>query len=491
MKINKTRSLAVLLLAAALLGTSCGGGTAAEAETTGGGTEAQTAAETLSPLYQTVAALPQKDFGGYEFTIMDRNSEHTPWHTYDVYAESETGDAINDAVFQRNRLIEEHFNIKIKEEGVYGPVDNMQKLIIAGDDTIDVFTDGLNALTKLTTGNMLYDINDIAEIQFDQPWWDQQIRTELSIGGKCFFATGDISIMDNEGTWCILFNKKLIEDYDLDNPYALVEGGTWTIDKMYEMAKAVAKDVDGDGKMTGADQFGFLTEVYNIYALWVGGNNMIIQKDADDMPVSAMLNERAAAVYDKVLTMQFDTSVSAVAGSAVFPAYSDMNVCFTEGRGLFDYGAMALISDFRESETDFGILPSPKLDEAQEMYRNTFSPYNMTAYAIPATAADPSRTGMILESMAQVSQHILTPAYMDVSLKGKFVRDEESEDMIELVLATRSYDLGAIFQWGTSFSIFNSAASSKIGTYASQVEKSSKALNNAITKYIDQLNAAE
>jgi len=491
MRINKKQTLAVLLLAAALLGTSCGGGTTTTAETTGGETEAQTAAETLSPLDQTVAGLPEKDYGGYEFTIMDRNSEHTPWHTYDVFAEGENGDAINDAVFQRNRILEELYNIKIKEEGVYVPVDNMQKLIIAGDDTIDVFTDGLNALTKLTTGNMLYDYNDISEIQFDQPWWDQQIRTEMSIAGKCFFATGDISIMDNEGTWCILFNKKMIEDYDLDDPYALVKGGTWTIDKMYEMAKAVAADVDGDGKMTGADQFGFLTEVYNVYALWVGGDNMIIEKDANDLPVSSMYNERSATVYDKVLEMQFDTNVSAVAGSSVFPAYSDMNVCFTEGRGLFDYGAMALISDFRESDNDFGILPSPKLDMAQETYCNTFSPYNMTAYAIPASVSDVSRTGTVLEAMAQISAHILTPAYMDVSLKGKFVRDNESEDMIELVLATRSYDIGAIFQWGNSFTIFNGATNKKIGTFASQVEKSKKSLDNAIQKYIDQLNSAE
>lgn len=257
------------------------------------------------------------------------------------------------------------------------------------------------------------------------------------------------------------------------------------------MAKSVARDVDGDGKMTGADQFGFLTERYNVYALWVGGDNMIIEKDDKDLPVSSMYNERSATVYDKVLQMQFDTSVSAIAGSAVFPSYSDMNDCFTEGRGLFDYGAMALVSDFRESETDFGILPSPKLDMTQEEYRNTFSPYNLMAYAIPATASDVSRTGTIMEAMAQVSKHLLTPAYMDVSLVGKFIRDNESEEMIELVLATRSYDLGAIYQWGTSFDIFNSATDKKIGTFASQVEKSQKSLDNAIQKYIEQLNNAE
>ena len=483
--------LAMLLLASALITASCGSGDTTATDTAAVATEAQTSAETLSPLDQTVASLPVKDYGGYEFMIMDRSTDHIPWETYDVYAESENGDAINDAVYKRNRILEEQFNIKIAETPIQYPADNMQKLIIAGDDTIDVFMDGLNALTKMTIGNMLYDYNDISEIQLDQHWWDQQMRTELSVNGKCFFATGDISVMDNEATWCILFNKKMVEDYDLDDPYALVREGTWTIDKMYEMARSVTKDLDGDGKMGKADQFGFLTEIYNVYALWVGGDNMIINKDENGLPVSAMYNERSATTYDKVVEFTFDESVSAIAGRSVFPAYSDMNVCFTEGRGLFDYGAMALVSDFRESETDFGILPSPKLDAAQERYCNTFSPYNLMAYAIPATASDVSRVGTILEAMAQVSEHILTPAYMDVSLVGKFIRDNESEEMIELLLATRSYDLGAIYQWGNSFSIFNNATKSRAGTFASQVEKNAKSLNSAIQKYIDELNAAE
>lgn len=489
MTFSKKSRMTIIVFAAALLAASCGSADKATADTASAETGAQTGAVTLTPLEETVSALPQADFGGYEFTIMDRDSDHTPWHTYDVFAESENGDAINDAVYQRNSLMEDLYNIKIKEEGVYGPADNMKKLIIAGDDTIDVFTDGLNALTKLTTGNMLYDYNQISTIQLDQPWWDQQMHTELSIDGKCFFATGDISIMDNEATWCILFNKKMIEDHDLDDPYALVRDGKWTLDRMYEMAKAVAKDLDGDGKMTDADQFGFLTEGYNVYALWVGGDNMIVEKDSDDLPVSSMYSEHSASVYDKVLEFQFDTNVTASAGTTVFPEYSDMNNCFTEGRGLFDYGAMGLVSDFRESETDFGILPSPKYSEEQEDYCSTFSAYNMTAYAIPATAGDVARTGTIMEAMAQVSEHLLTPAYMDVSLKGKFVRDKESEEMINLLLATRRYDLGAIFQWGSSFSIFSSSNNKKIGTFASQVEKSKKSLDKAIEKYINEINA--
>ena len=491
MTTKKQQFLAALLLTSALICASCGQNDAAASDTVSVDTEAQTTAETLSPLDQTVAALPEADFGGYEFTFMDRGSDHTTWYTYDIFAESENGDAINDAVFQRNRILEELYNIKIGEIGVISPATDIKPLIMAGDNTVDVFTDGLSDLKGLTIGNMLYDFNDISEVKLDQPWWDQQMRTELSIAGKNYFATGDISIMDNEGTWCILFNKKMVADYDLGDPYALVNEGTWTIDKMYEMAKAVAKDVNGDGKMTVDDQFGYLTESYNIYALWVGGNNKIIDKDDADLPISSMNSERSVSTYDKVLELHFDDTVSAYPGTAALPGFEEQWACFMEGCGLFIYGAMGLISDFRESDTDFGILPSPKLDAAQENYCNTFSCYNMTAYAIPATASDVSRIGTVLESMAQISQHLLTPAYIDVSLKGKFIRDSESEDMIELILATRSYDLGSIFQWGTSFSIFGNATKSRVGTFASQVEKCEKSLNSAIQKYVDQLNAAE
>ena len=92
--------LAMLLLASALITASCGSGDTTASDTAAVATEAQTSAETLSPLDQTIASLPVKDYGGYEFMIMDRSTDHIPWETYDVYAESENGDAINDAVYK-------------------------------------------------------------------------------------------------------------------------------------------------------------------------------------------------------------------------------------------------------------------------------------------------------------------------------------------------------------------------------------------------------
>ena len=99
---------------------SCADGNAAPTKDTAG-TENQSETvkeETVDPtqaaLNNATAKLDGTDYAGYTFRIMDRSEEQDPnWETIDVWSESENGDTINDAVYQRNRLLEENLNIKI------------------------------------------------------------------------------------------------------------------------------------------------------------------------------------------------------------------------------------------------------------------------------------------------------------------------------------------------------------------------------------------
>lgn len=83
-----------------------------------------------------------------------------------------------------------------------------------------------------------------------RPWWDQRANEDLTVGGKLYFTTGDISILDNMCTMVLFFNKQLIEDNSLDDPYELVKNGTWTLDKLFAMSEKVANDLDGDQQMS-------------------------------------------------------------------------------------------------------------------------------------------------------------------------------------------------------------------------------------------------
>jgi hypothetical protein len=494
MKNPTSRVICAVLAAAAAAALAACGGTASPvsadtaATTAAASAAVQTEAETTASLTSAVKALPDADFGGYTFTVMDRSVDYNAvWYTYDVFADATNGDPINDAVYERNGAIEEKYDMVFAENPQQDVTGAMRKLIAAGDASVDMFTDGLKSLVQLIPDKMMYDLNEIPDINLSAAWWDPEMTSGLSVAHKSYFATGDISIMDNEGTWCVLFNKSLAKSYSLGDLYSEVTAGKWTLDSMYDKSKAAASDIDGDGTMTLSDQWGYLGEPYNTFALWGCTGEKIISKDDNDLPYDTMYTERGVTVYDKVLALQYDTAVSGMAGIKPFTEYQNLDDVFSAGRALFQYGAMALVSDYRSTDTDFGIVPAPKFDESQESYYSTYSTYNLTANAVPVTQTDLSRTGQIMEALAVAGQYTLTPAYYDVQLKGKFVRDNESADMLDLILEVRNYDLGAMYDWGGAFSLLNGSKAKDVGNFASKYAKIQTKLSAAIDKFVGQI----
>ena len=59
--------------------------------------------------------LPDRDFEGYTYRGLVRGFVSTHWYTRDFYAEALTGEAINDAVYNRNAAVCDKFNIKIEQ----------------------------------------------------------------------------------------------------------------------------------------------------------------------------------------------------------------------------------------------------------------------------------------------------------------------------------------------------------------------------------------
>ncbi len=457
--------------------------TTSSADTT---TAETTAALSDSELFaQTRASLQKEDYNGYTFTIMDR--ENASWGTVDVFSPEEDGDPINDAVYQRNTALEEDYNIKIAETRNTAVASAIATLVLASEDSVDLFTDGLRQLSMtLATPGYLIDWYDIPEINLDAPYWDPMIEEGLSINNKLFYSTGDISIMDNMGSWCVLFNKQFIDDFSLEDPYTLVNDGKWTIGKVHEMAKAATLDLDGDGTLGEWDQWGFLSESFNTYALWSGSGESITVKTSDDLPEMSLYNERSVSVMEKVLDLQLDTT-SCITGERHSGGMVDgINPLFKMGNALFIYGGLWLVTQYRDSEVNFGIAPNPKFDEAQDRYYNTYSYSNFTAYAIPMTAGDVSRTGTITDAMAALSQYSLTPAYYVKTLEGKFFRDEESAGMIDIILATRNFDLGSVYDWGGAITmilnLYNQKSYDMASAYAGIEAKALTAIDDFIAK---------
>ena len=436
---------------------------------------------------------PVKDFEGYEYRILSRGPGYALWEGIDADAEEITGEPINDAVFSRNRTIEEKYNISI----VNRPTDDIpvsaRTSIMANSDEYDIMMGPLaNSFANvLSQGGMLADLKNIAYIDLAKPWYDQNANAQLSIGGKLYVTMSDIGLIDKNATWSYLFNKKMVADLSLDDPYKLVREGTWTIDKMLEMSKDVAHDLNGDGKMGIDDRYGYAGESYNLYIALLSAGHQFFKKNNNDLPEYAGLDNASINSFEKLMSMLGDKNLVLRAddwyssGHEVWGGAGVMDNAFRENRVLFFDTSMARVVFYRDMDADFGIVPPPKRDSAQQGYISSVSVSSCNSLTVPITVSNFERTGIITDALAAESMHVVIPAYYDVQLKTKMARDEESGEMLDIIYKGRIFDLGLLYDWGGFPSTFAGAMQSNATDIVSRVDRIEERIKTAIEKTVD------
>ena len=126
-----------------------------------------TVVETEAPTLESItASYADRDYDGYVFRVGVRDEIN--WETYDVIAEELTGEAVNDAVYNRNIALEETMNIKITEIRHDRPANNLSQSVTAGTDDYDTVTDGLFIAAPLVVQNMLMNYRNISTVHPEQ-----------------------------------------------------------------------------------------------------------------------------------------------------------------------------------------------------------------------------------------------------------------------------------------------------------------------------------
>ncbi|HHX54217.1 MAG TPA: hypothetical protein GX704_04835 [Clostridiales bacterium] len=491
---KKQRLFAVLLAALMLaaLFAACGGGKDDAAEIPQDTAAAETAAETTEEDTVYKADIPEgTDFGGYNFRFF--HWYHSGWQeriNKDLVAEEMNGDFLNDAVYERNRNVEELLNIKITSQledlGAIG--GKVQKAVSAGDDAWDAVYIRLYEAPTYLSGGIFMNYHDIPTIELSAPWWDQGSVEQLSIDRRLYLIASDINVIDKNATAGIAFNKSYAESYGLPDLYALVRDGKWTLSKIEELYQNAARDIDGDGEMGIHDQYGFLSKNDAMTFFFHGTGGRFITKDENDLPVFSFPTEKNFTVTGDIIEMTTDYNVyfnQHYYGTSVVSdqAYTKM---FENGQGLFFLLRLDEIEHMRASETDFGVLPIPKYSEEQDTYYSTVSQHTCGLMSIPVTISDPSRDGIILEALAAESKNLVQPAYYEVNLQGKYIRDNESGEMLEIILANRVYDLGCIYSFGDFANQYQEMTLKKNPDIASLTAKYESKAIAAIDKVVAQ-----
>lgn len=459
---------------------------------TSGTTSETSATLATEPTTETAALsdeLPEKDFAGYTFRMLIRND--AGW-IEDMYAEKLNGEIMNDAIYQRNAAVSERFNVSftvIPSSNANYENDGV-KAILAGEDAYDIIVPHARASFDYALQKLLLDWNnDLPYVDLNKPWWDQTAKENLRINNKLFMMVGDISYKNLGATNAMLFNKNLFDSLGLEYPYQLVYDNKWTFDKFTEFAQRGTADINGDGKITFADdQIGYVTDE------WIGpiqvlysGNQRIVQKDENDLPYLSLNTDLTVEIFNK-----FFAFIDGDAGHCA--AWEGLDSSIASATGIYGrfINNQALFLDtnirgtvfLRNMDANFGIVPWPKFNETiDKYYANVDAGCNIII--VPITAGDAERTSIILEALCAEGYKSVVPAYFGTALATKYARDEESAKMLDIVKAGRVYDLG---YYDNTLGILNSIGENMFSTksrdFASLYAKNEKSANVQLQKII-------
>ena len=435
------------------------------------------------------------DMGGYVFQIGTRDDSGVwhvggvPIHTRDLFAEQMTGDLINDAVFRRNSYIEEKFNMRIEmitfPESVSESLANemVERSARAGDKSFDLLMTHMHIGFQTATRGVLHDLAAFPNIDLSKPYWNDGATRGGSVGHRLFVGLSDLSFSTNESLYCMFFNKNMLEDYALENPYKLVQNNQWTFDTFNRMIRHTYLDLNGSGMIDIGDQFGYASSSA-VNFIWAGGSH-IMTKDALDIPVLDFNTPRTLSVFNWALEMTNNPYTWAVDQWWIEGPLG----IFQDGRALFYSSKLERVNELRAVEFDFGIIPYPKYDSAQENFYS-FVDGHASMMAIPILLPNPEWTGMIIEELSFLSFRDILPVYKDVVLGVKLVRDEESVEMLEILFDSKvfdpSYVLGGGF-WIMWFELIRGPNTDFVSTF----ERREASLVRDIERRVELLLAVE
>ena len=471
--------------------------TTATEQTTTAATEATTTVAQTNE-YEIGDAMPENlNFDGKEITILSRGRD---WCKDEISVNEITGELVNDAVFNRNAAVETRLNVKIVNHmiagtGDYEIVDLMRTQVPSGSSDYDVVVGPAYADLSGVPNNLYQNLLEIEHLDLSRPYWAQGFNEAMTIGEGQYLSTGAACLSFYRFVFATFFNKDMFDENNVPYLYDEVNNGTWTLDRQAEISQAFYSDVNGNGHSDAGDIFGFALnhDEIGVDPYWAAFELPILTKDANNFLVFSPDVERLTNVVGKLNDFVWGSqSVYRVLSYGSDDEQSDLAKMFSE-----DVAAMTTLrlieveSEYLRNMTSlYGIVPMPKYDETQTAYHSHVHD-NVSTFSIPLTTVgeDLTLVGAVMESMAAESYRHVMPAYYELALKAKYVSDEKSVQMLDLVIDSLHVDAGFLFVDDTA-QFHQSMRKRWIGINNSDVASVVKSLERVAKKQIANLNSA-
>lgn len=413
--------LAVFMLAAALSG--CGGDSGKDpAGSKAGGNTGK-----------VDDGVPDMDLNGYEFVIAEG------WY-YDSTDKPnmEPGSSdLTDAILERNKTIEKRFNCKIVYD-YYDPVsfyDTVYPLLMSGEKFADVMTPCMFNYGKFAVGGYLYDLNTLPHVKLDQDYWYDVFGNAVKTSDGKQLGASNFMANPYRRSFGVFFNKRLVSELNLENPYDLLKQGKWNWETFQKVVNKAMKDVNGDASFTDDDVYSVTGGLDGgIQALYISSGQKMFDIDGSGKIRYAMTDDGVLPVLNTLKDM-FAAPGSYYSGSW------DASRCtqqFVDGKVTFYLNLAAKSTALRDMKDDYGLVPLPMAPN-QSQYSSPID-HNTAVVCVPSTIDNPEATGAVLQAIAAASAS--EKQIWQDEVAGLNYRDDESyQNWQEYMLPNISFDV--------------------------------------------------
>ena len=380
-------------------------------------------------------------------------SQNRDWYYDELTVEAnEVVNVIDQSVYDREMYVEDQLNIEIKNDKItaekYSTVSEKAKTLFdGGDDTYDLV---MNSRTGGGRGlEIYYNLYEVENVDLTMPWYNQG-WINASYDDFVTSVCGDATISLLRFTFVTLCNNSILASYGVNDIYQEVIDKTWTIDRQYEIVNMIYDDSNNNNIKDIGDKFGFVTNTCTaVDPYWCAFDQDIVVKNEDGIFEFVVDVEKAETATGKLNNLFHNTNGTLILEHQVGSDGEYLIAMEGFASDLYAFGTFRLIAVEDEylinMESPYGILPMPMFDEDQENYGSYFHDMHSLIGIMGTVKEDRlPLVGAVLEVFSAYSYNSTRGFYLDTALKGRYFRDQQSRDILDLVVDSITVDAGGI-----------------------------------------------
>ena len=383
--------------------------------------------------------LAPRDFAGLAFTIATTDSTK-------FEAEAE-GSLVTQARYFRNQLVERKYNVEILTLQ-YSNAEfrtAAKTAYLAGDFFADIVSCEMSEISALIHEDLLVNLRSVPFMNLRKPYYDQSAIKAVSAGKQIYAVFGGITASP-EKQWALIYNRDTLRELGLTDPYTTIKaGGTWDLAEYSAICAKAMRDVNGDGRMGEGDIYGHAATVgvdRYIDILFAGSGISYLNSDNYAAPRLVYGTSRAQSLTDALhaFFIQNQTKIPET-DTPQYPVDQ-----FRLGKAAFLTSELSVIPLLQDTPFDWGVLPIPKFDAAQQGY-SCYADISAPGAAIVKGIYESETSGILIEALSAASYKHINDEFINEYM-NYYMRSYDAVEMLGLVLDSPGYDMAHVLGAG-------------------------------------------